>query len=263
MHVERIWPDTELRNYHYLVVCEETGEALAVDPWDAELMLATARKHGWSITQIFNSHHHHDHCAGNERLREATGARVLAHTGAAQIIGDVDIGLAGGDVVRVGRSIELECLDTPGHTMSHICLFAHADKPALFSGDTLFNAGVGNCSGGGDPVTLYETFASRISQLPDATQIYPGHEYLLNNLGFTLAREPGNEAARQLKEKLAQTAALAMPLTTLGEEKNFNTFLRLGNAQIIAGLRASFPDLPEQPTPRDVFIRLRQLRNSW
>ena len=47
MHVERIWPDTRLRNYHYLVVCKETGDALAVDPWDANLVLATARRHGW------------------------------------------------------------------------------------------------------------------------------------------------------------------------------------------------------------------------
>jgi len=263
MHVERIWPDTELRNYHYLVVCEETGEALAVDPWDADLMLATARANGWSITQIFNSHHHHDHCAGNEKLRAATGAKVLAHVGAAPIIGDVDIGLAGGDKIRIGRSIELECLDTPGHTMSHICLFAHADQPALFSGDTLFNAGVGNCSGGGDPAMLYETFASRIAQLPGATQIYPGHEYLVNNLAFTLAREPGNAAALELKNKLAQTTPLAMPLTTLAEEQDFNTFFRLGNPEIIAGLRRQFPELPEQPGPREVFIRLRELRNKW
>lgn len=263
MHVERIWPDTELRNYHYLVVCEETGEALAIDPWDADLMLATARRHGWSITQIFNSHHHHDHCAGNGRLREATGAKVLAHAGAASIIGDVDIGLAGGDKIRIGRSIELECLDTPGHTMSHICLFAHADQPALFSGDTLFNAGVGNCVNGGDPAMLYETFASRIAQLPDATQVYPGHEYLINNLGFTLAREPGNTVAKQLKDQLAGTAPLALPLTTLADEKRFNTFFRLGNAEIIAGLRGKFPELPEAPGPREVFIRLRELRNKW
>jgi hydroxyacylglutathione hydrolase len=263
MHVERIWPDTKLRNYHYLVVCEETGEALAVDPWDADLVLSTARRHGWSITQIFNSHHHDDHCAGNAALRAATGAKVLAHAGAAPIIGDVDIGLAGGDTIRIGRSIELECLDTPGHTLSHICLFAHADRPALFSGDTLFNAGAGNCHNGGDPARLYQTFADRIAQLPDATRIYPGHEYLINNLGFTLAREPDNAVARQMKDRLATTAPLAMPLTTLGEEKHFNTFLRLGSPGIIAGLRRQFPDLPEHPAPRDVFIRLRELRNNW
>lgn len=263
MHVERLWPDTKLRNYHYLVVCKETGDALAVDPFDAQLMLDTARRHGWRITQILNTHHHDDHVAGNGAVRAATGAKVLAHAGAAALIGDVDVGLGDGDVIRVGRSIELECMDTPGHTMSHVCLFAHAGQPALFSGDTLFNAGAGNCHQGGDPVMLYETFATRLLNLPDATRIYPGHDYLLNNLGFTLAREPGNEAARVLKQRLDGTAALDLPLTTLGEEKRFNTFFRLGNAEIIEGLRAQFADLPQQPTPREVFVALRALRNKW
>lgn len=263
MRIERIWPDTRLRNYHYLVVCEETGEALAIDPWDADLVLATARRHGWQITQIFNSHHHHDHVDGNDKVRAATGARVLAHAGAASLIGGVDVGLADGDVIRVGRSIELECLDTPGHTMSHLCLFAHASQPALFSGDTLFNAGAGNCHNGGDPVALYRTFATRLAALPEATQVHAGHDYLLNNLGFTLAREPGNTEAGALQQQLASTAPLDMPVTTLAEERRINTFLRLGSPEVIAGLREHFPGLPAQPSPQEVFVCLRQLRNKW
>jgi hydroxyacylglutathione hydrolase len=264
VHVERLWPDTRLRNYHYLVVCEESGEALAVDPCDAQLVLDTARQRGWSITQVLNTHHHQDHVGGNEAIRAATGASVIAHQDAAALIpGGIDRGLADGDVVRVGRSIELQCLDTPGHTMSHVCLFAHADQPALFSGDTLFSAGAGNCHNGGDPVALYETFATRLAGLPDATQVHAGHDYLLNNLGFTLAREPGNEAAQGLRQGLASTGPLQMPVTTLGEEKEINTFFRLGNPQVIAGLREHFPDLPEEPTPCEVFVALRTLRNTW
>ena len=263
MHVERIWPDISLRNYHYLVVCKNTGEALAVDPFDGELMLQTAKQHGWQITQILNTHHHHDHIAGNEVVRKATGAKILAHAGAASPIGGVDVGLGQGDVIRVGNSIELECLDTPGHTMSHVCLFAHAEQPALFSGDTLFNAGAGNCHQGGDPVALYETFATQLARLPDSTRIYAGHDYLQNNLGFTLSREAGNSAARDLSAKIAGVAALDLPVTTLGEEKHFNTFLRLQNPVIIAGLREHFPELPEQPSPREVFVALRALRNKW
>jgi hydroxyacylglutathione hydrolase len=263
MHIERIWPATSLRNYHYLVVCEETGEALAVDPFDAGLMLDIARRKGWTITQIFNSHHHEDHTAGNEAVRQATGARVLAHADAAPLIGGVDVGLTDGDAIRVGRSIELECMDTPGHTMSHICLFAHADSPALICGDTLFNAGAGNCHNGGDPVALYETFATRLARLPEATRVYAGHDYMLNNLGFTLSREPGNAEARALQARLADTGPLELPVTTLAEEKHFNTFFRLGNAEIIAGLRAAFPALGAEPTPREVFVALRELRNKW
>jgi hydroxyacylglutathione hydrolase len=263
MHVERIWPDTRLRNYHYLVVCEQTGDALAIDPWDAKRVLAVAREHGWQITQILNTHHHHDHVDGNTAVVEATGARVLAHAGAASIIGGVDTGLADGDTIRVGNSIELQCLDTPGHTMSHMCLFAHAQQPALFCGDTLFNAGAGNCHNGGDPVALYETFAKRLARLPDSTQVHAGHDYLLNNLGFTLAREPANVTARNMATQLANRAALDMPVTTLGEEKLFNTFFRLQNPDIIAGLREHFPDLPEHPSPREVFVSLRALRNKW
>jgi hydroxyacylglutathione hydrolase len=263
MHIERIWPDTRLRNYHYLVVCKQTGEALAIDPFDSQLMLDVARNNGWQITQILNTHDHQDHIAGNAAVKAATGAKILAHAGAASNIGGVDVGLAHGDVIRVGRTIELECLDTPGHTMSHVCVFAHADQPALFSGDTLFNAGAGNCHQGGDPVALYETFATRLARLPDSTRVYAGHDYLQNNLGFTLSREPDNTVAQGLATKLAGVASVDMPVTTLGEEKLFNAFLRLQNPAIIAGLREHFPDLPEQPSPREVFVALRALRNKW
>ena len=91
-------------------------------------------------------------------------ARVLAHAGAANRIGGVDRGLARGDVIKVGRTVELETLDTPGHTRSHVCLLAHGDAPALFCGDTLFNAGAGNCHNGGDPGLLYETFVNQLAQ---------------------------------------------------------------------------------------------------
>ena len=54
-----------------------------------------------------------------------------------------------------------------------------------------------------------------------------------------------------------------MPVTTLGEEKSFNSFFRLHSPRIIARLRLKFPDLAEPPGPRDVFLRLRELRNTW
>jgi len=263
MLIERIWSANPYRNFHYLIACPETGEALAVDPLEWRLCLDAARSKGWQITQILNTHEHRDHTGGNAGLVGATGARVLAHAGAASRIGGVDQGLGKGDVVRVGRTVELECLDTPGHTMAPLCLLARDHPPALFCGDTLFNAGAGNCHNGGHPQQLYETFVTQLARLPEETRVFPGHEYLTRNLEFTLDREPDNAAARTLLESARQQSPAATTITTLGEEKQINTFFRLQSPTVIATLRETFPDIGERPDARTVFLRLRELRNKW
>ena len=263
MLVERIWAANDLRNFHYLIACSQTGEALLIDPLDARQCLEAARKAGYTVTQILNTHEHLDHTAGNAGVVAATGAKVLAHAGAANRIGRVDRGLSRGDVIKVGRTVELEALDTPGHTRAHVCLFAHGDAPALFCGDTLLNAGAGNCHNGGDAGLLYETFVNQLAQLPDATRVYPGHEYMARNLAFTLDREPGNaDAARALAVARANDPITA-PVTTMGEEKRVNAFLRLQNPAIVTRLREQFPEMGERPDARAVFVKLRELRNRW
>jgi len=262
--VERIWTGNAYRNYNYLIACPETGEALAIDPLDHGKCLQAAKKNGWRITQILNTHEHHDHTGGNAAVVAATGAKVIAHHNAGGRIDGVDRGVKAGDVVKVGKSIELECMDTPGHTMCHICLRAHGrDGNAIFSGDTLFNAGAGNCHNGGDPGELYATFANQLATLPDDTRVYPGHDYIENNLKFTLSREPDNADAKALLPKVAGHDPQRAIVTTLADERRFNTFFRLGSAGVIAKLRESFPDLPERPDARTVFLKLRELRNTW
>ena len=263
MLIERVWAANDYRNFHYLIACPQSGEALAIDPLVWKRCLDVARDRGWQITQVLNTHEHGDHTGGNEGMVGATGAKVLAHAGAAGRIGGVDRGLSKGDVIRVGRTVELECLDTPGHTMTHVCLLSHGEQPALFCGDTLFNAGAGNCHNGGDPAVLYETFATQLARLPDATRVYPGHEYLSRNLEFTLDREPDNAAATEWLGRSRALDPANAPITTLGQEKQFNTFLRLQSPSVIARLRERFPEIAEKPDARTVFMKLRQLRNSW
>src|SRR6201993_633308 len=198
MIVKQIWTANAYRNFNYLIACGETGEALAIDPLDHEKCLKSAKEEGWEITQILNTHEHRDHTGGNEALVQKTGATILAHKNAKDKIADMARGLSAGDVIKVGKTVELEALDTPGHTMCHICLRSHGDQPALFCGDTLFNAGAGNCHNGGHPSELYHTFAGQLAKLPDDMLIYPGHDYVARNLAFTLDREPDNAQARQM-----------------------------------------------------------------
>lgn len=263
MIVEQIWTANDYRNYNYLIACPQTGEALAIDPLDHAKCLAAAKRRGWTIRQILNTHEHHDHIDGNAAIVAATGAKVLAHKNAKDRIPGMDRGLAAGDVIEVGKTVELESLDTPGHTMSHICLLSHTDQPALFSGDTLFNAGAGNCKGGGHPDALYATFAEQLSRLTDNTLLYPGHDYIANNLRFTLDREPDNRGAAELLPKVERQDPARPLVTTLGLEKDINAFFRLHSPTVIGRLREKFPDLPDRPDAKTVFVKLRELRNSW
>ncbi|MAP11003.1 MAG: hydroxyacylglutathione hydrolase [Gammaproteobacteria bacterium] len=263
MIVEQIWTGNAYRNFNYLIVCPESGEALAVDPLDSERCLAAANANGWQITQILNTHEHHDHIGGNQAVVDATGAKVLAHQNAKDSIPGLDVGLGAGYVVKIGRTVELESLDTPGHTMSHVCLISRTEQPALFCGDTLFNAGAGNCHNGGHPEELYDTFATQLANLPANTLIYPGHDYIANNLQFTLDREPDNDKAASLLDDVMEQDPDNALVSTLAQEKEVNTFFRLHSPSVIARLRESFSDLPDEVDPKTVFLKLRELRNSW
>ena len=264
MIVEQIWTGNSLRNFNYLIACSETGDALAVDPLDHQKCLARARTRGWNISQIVNTHEHGDHTGGNGPVIEVTGAQLLAHEGAKDRIPGIDRGLRKDDIIKVGKTVELQAMDTPGHTMSHVCLRTISDEPALFSGDTLFNAGAGNCHQGGHPELLFETFVKQIHDLDSNTKVYPGHDYLTNNLAFTLDREPDNVVARELLKKLEANHDPENPMvTTIELERDVNSFFRLQNPMIIRQLRKTFPDLEDQPNAKTVFLRLRELRNSW
>jgi hydroxyacylglutathione hydrolase len=261
--VEQIWTANSYRNFNYLIACPETGEAMAIDPLDHEKCLARAKGKGWTITQVLNTHEHGDHTGGNKHVVAATGAKLLAHANAKGKISGIDVGLGAGDVVKIGKTVELESLDTPGHTMSHVCLLSRTDQPALFCGDTLFNAGAGNCSGGGHPVELYSTFTGQLNKLPDETLIYPGHDYIANNLEFTLDREPDNARARSMLDDIKDQDLDQAFVTTLAMEKEINTFFRLHSASVIDRLRDAYPDLSADPSAQEVFVKLRELRNSW
>jgi hydroxyacylglutathione hydrolase len=127
----------------------------------------------------------------------------------------------------------------------------------------LFNAGAGHCKSGGHPEELYNTFASQLAKLPDETLIYPGHDYISNNLSFTLDREPDNARAAELLKDVENQDTDDALVSTLGLEKEINTFFRLQSPSMHKRLREVFPDLPDVIDEKTAFIKLRELRNDW
>lgn len=246
------------RNINYLLACPLTGMAVAIDPWEAKPLVDHATTQGWTIAFILNTHIHHDHIHGNVDLQELTGAPILAHPAAvAKLEGHV-LPLDFEQGLTVGSS-HLEVIDTPGHTMSHVCLLSSGENPFLVSGDTLFHAGAGNCHNGGHPDALFETFRDRIWPLPGNVALLPGHDYRARNLAFAVDREPGNS---DLIRRHKEADAGAPRVSTLEDEHASNPFFRLENPVVVKTLQTSFPDR-DLSTLRSRFLAMRELRNRW
>ena len=254
---------TPLRNafnhISYLVYCEETREAAAVDPFDVQVTLQVAQDHGLTITRILNTHEHWDHAGRNAAVKESTGAAVLVPRGGIGFIEQFDGTLAEGDVIGIGSTETLRVMDTPGHTMAHISLLGEQEeRPYLLCGDTLFGAGVGNCGFGGHVETLFKTVERLAAELSPETLIYPGHDYLARNLQFTLHLCPDIYTAAQLLEE----AKADLRLTTVAEEREINVFLRLDDPTLRSALANDDPATRNEERGT-LFRKLRARRDAW
>ncbi|MCB9062722.1 MAG: MBL fold metallo-hydrolase [Halobacteriovoraceae bacterium] len=265
MKVHQLFPDSPLRNFNYLIQ-NSKKEVICIDPLDAQYILDEIEKIGGKLIAIINTHEHDDHIGGNKVLARKTKCKVYAHKDLESKIPKMSHPLEKGDIIDIENGTFLEVLETPGHTYSSICLLLYVnDKPyALFSGDTLFNAGVGNCYHGGNPELLYQTIYRQINELADEIIVYPGHEYLGNNIQFTLDREPGNNDAQKMFDRYKKKLKAEHILTTIGEEKKINSFMRIEQKEVVEGVRKTFQiEDSTELGDKQVFVKLRQLRDKW
>lgn len=259
MKIHQLYTDSILRNFTYFIVINE-AECYVIDPWDSSRVNDYLENNGLVLKAIINTHEHWDHTQGNTELIATHQCDVWGHENGIGKIPGLSITFSGGEKVSLSDSITLEILDTPGHSLAHLCFLLYKDDipKAVFSGDILFNAGVGKCHNGGNVEDLYETITNKFSTLSDEVVVYPGHDYLQNNLNFTLSREPSNSSASYWLDKYQQSDLYKHPLTTtIGDEKLFNTFLRLDNEEIRKNLSISFEN------NKQVFVALRALRDKW
>ncbi len=221
-------------NYIWIVHDAASGETAVVDPGDAAPALVECERRGWTITQVWNTHHHWDHSGGNLAMKEATGCTVAGPT--AETIPGRDIALSEGSELRIGDHLGT-VIEIPGHTLGHVALHFEEAKVA-FVGDTLFAMGCGRLFEG--TAEQMHRSLQRLAALGDDTALYCGHEYTLSNARWAAHAEPGNAA---IAERLARVEAMrsageiTLP-TSVAEERATNPFVRAGIVEEFARLRA-------------------------
>ncbi|QUT05868.1 hydroxyacylglutathione hydrolase [Sphingobium phenoxybenzoativorans] len=224
-------------NYVWLMHDGASGETVVVDPSVAEPVLAAAAERGWPISQIWNTHWHPDHTGGNAEIKAATGCMITGPGAEAAKIPTLDRLVGEGDYVAIGAHAA-KVMAVPAHTAGHIA-YHLADDEIIFVGDTLFAMGCGRLFEG----TAAQMFSNmaRFAALPDDTAVYCAHEYTQSNGRFALVAEPDNDAIRQRMGDVdaARAAGKATVPTSIGLERATNVFMRAGDAETLASLRAA------------------------
>ncbi len=221
--VRALW-DT-LQNYIWILHYAGQSECIVVDPGEVAPCIEALERHGLSPQAVFITHHHYDHTDGVAGLLQhygtlpVWGPKKSPFNGISHAVGE-------GDIVEVPEmALHFEVLETPGHTMDHICLYNRSLSIALV-GDTLFSAGCGRVFEG----TMMQMFRSinKIAALSDETLLYCGHEYTVGNLAFAKQVEPNNkEILSRYKLALDNHKKMVPSVpTTLALEKKTNPFLR-------------------------------------
>lgn len=244
-------------NYGVLVHDPVSGSTACVDAGSegAEAELAALAETGWTLSQLWITHHHPDHVAGLEALKAATGCAVFGPQGSAQPIKGIDHYLAQGDRFRLGAH-DVQVLHTPGHTLDMLNYYL-ANDAILFSGDTLFAMGCGRIFEG-TPAIMYDSMMA-LKALPGSTQVYCSHEYSQANATFALSIDPNNAAliSRMAEVKARRAQGLPTVPTTIKQEWDTNPYFRCDNEDIRASLNLA------QATDAEVFAEIRKRKDTF
>jgi len=174
----------------YIVMCEETKEAMIVDlGGEPEEIIKKSKELGFNIKCIVLTHGHGDHIAGIPDLLRTVKCPVYIHEKDEEMLLDPKLNLTAsmstkeisirpdgllkdGDIIKVGN-LDIKVIHTPGHTMGGISL--HVGN-YLITGDTLFKGSIGRTDlYGGSYDEILDSVNNKLLKFSDETIILPGH----------------------------------------------------------------------------------------
>ncbi len=249
-------------NYIWAITNTTSENLVLVDPGDAQVCIDYITANNKILTEILVTHHHSDHVGGLAALKAYCQKNKWPLT----VYYPENKNIVEGDITVNETSIidlaSLNCqfsvIELPGHTLDHI---AYLTEQQLFCGDTLFSGGCGRLFEG-TPAQMHHSL-SKLSALPETTQIYCAHEYTQTNLNFALAVEPTNleliNYYNQVQE-LRDNKQITLP-SSIGLEKSINPFLRCHVAEVIESA-SLYKEMPLN-SPTETFAAVRNWKDNF
>lgn len=242
-------------NYAYLFHDEASGETALIDIPEAQPILDELDKRGWTLTQIWITHHHPDHVEGLEGVLAKHPAPVTGGKADAHRLPKLDREVAEGDTLEIAGE-KGDVIDVSGHTVGHLAFHFPGSKVA-FTADSLMAWGCGRVFEGTMP-QMWESL-QKLAALPPETVIASGHEYTTSNGKFALTIEPENPdyISRMKSVEAARAAGKATVPSVLSEELLTNPFLRADTPELRAAI-----GMPDQPAA-EVFAEVRRRKDNF
>lgn len=243
-------------NYAFLLNDADSGRTALIDAPETQPILTALESRGWTLDEVWITHHHGDHVEGLPGLRASfPGVHVTGAAADAGRLPPLDRGVAGGETFAFAAHA-VEVLDVPGHTLGHIAFYVPAAK-AAFTADSLMAMGCGRLFEGTSEM-MWNSLR-RLMSLPDDTLICSGHEYTAANARFAESVDIGNPALADRAAAIAAARAAGQPTvpSALGLEKATNPFLQAVTDRMKAAL--GMPDA----TDIEVFAELRRRKDAF
>jgi len=240
-------------NFGVLIHDPQSGATASIDAPDAAAVEKALADTGWKLTDILVTHHHNDHTAGVAPLKAKYKCRVVGPKSDKFKAVDETIGEGGN--VKLGN-LTARVIETPGHTLDHICYIFDSEKIA-FLADTLFSVGCGRVIEGTMPQMWHSLL--KLRALPDDMAFHCGHEYTEANIKFALTIEPDNADLKARAKEVAALRAAGKPTlpSTIGAEKKTNCFLRADVPSVAAAVGLAGKNAEE------VFAEIRLRKNRF